>query len=170
MNANLKTFNDTVNTRQILIGGAGLIIGALVYLVDRPPDLTYFVYRSGIDISFYNILPNLFGSIGHSLPTFIHVFSLILITAGLISCQKRGYLIICISWFVIDCGFELGQKFKLFSIKMIPDWFVGIPFFENTNNYFLTGTFDYFDLAAIAMGTVLAYFTLSYTMHKVKAA
>ena len=152
-----------INKTQILIGVIGLLIGSLVYLIDRPPDQTYFVYSSPINISLSNVIPNVFASIGNSLPEFIHVFSFILITAGLIFCQKRGYLIICLSWFLVDCAFELGQKFNNLALKIIPDWFAGIPFLENTENYFLQGTFDFIDLAAIALGTIIAYFVLSAT-------
>jgi hypothetical protein len=152
--------------QQILIGLAALLVGSLVYLVDRPPDQTYFVYNSSIDISLYNTLPNLFGIIGNSLPTFIHVFSLILITAGLISFQKKGYRIICLSWFLVDCAFELGQKYKSLPLKIIPDWFEGILFLENTRNYFIRGTFDPIDLAVIAFGTVIAYLVLLNTMKR----
>lgn len=156
----LKTFYGNINTRQIFIGIAILLTGSLVYLVDRPPDQTYFVYSSPFNISLYNAIPNLFGLIGNSLPTFIHIFSFSLISAGLICCQKRGYLIICISWFLVDCAFELGQKYDSLALKIIPDWFAGIPFLENTENYFLYGTFDFVDLAAITIGTVMAYFVL----------
>lgn len=149
-----------INKTQILIGAVGLLIGSLIYLIDRPPDQTYFVYSSPINITLSNIIPNLFGLIGNSLPEFIHVFSFILITAGLIFCQKRGYLIICLSWFLVDSAFELGQKFNTWSSSITPDWFTGIPFLENTENYFLRGTFDFLDLAAIALGTAIAYFVL----------
>lgn len=137
MKEHLKTFCSIVNKRQILIGAVGLLIGTLVYLVDRPPDQTYFIYNSSIDISLYNTFPNLFGYIGNSLPAFIHVFSFILITAGVISCQKRDYLIICMSWFILDCAFELGQKYNTWSSRVIPDWFGGILFLENSKYYFL---------------------------------
>jgi hypothetical protein len=83
-----------------------------------------------------------------------------LITAGLIYCQKRGYLIVCLSWFLLDCAFELGQKYNAWSSRIIPDWFAGIPFLENTENYFRKGTFDILDLVAIAFGTAIAYFIL----------
>jgi hypothetical protein len=146
-----------------LIGLGGLLLGTLVYLVDRPPDQTYFVYSSPINISLFKIMPILFASIGNSLPEFIHVFSFILITAGLIFCRKRGYLIICLSWFLIDCAFEMGQKYSTWSSRIIPDWFAGIPFLENTKSFFLQGTFDFIDLAAIALGTVIAYFVLLIT-------
>jgi hypothetical protein len=160
MKEHFKTNRGTVNWLQVLIGAAWLLFGTLVYLVDRPPDQTYFIYNSSIDISLYNILPNLFGPIGNNLPAFIHVFSFILITAGLLSCQKKGCLIICLSWLVVDCVFELGQKFNSLAVRTIPDWLAGIPFFENTENYFLHGTFDSFDLVSITIGTVIAYLVL----------
>lgn len=156
-------FSRSINKKQIIIGFVVLLIGSLVYLIDRPPDQTYFVYSSPLNITLYNSIPNLFGIIGRSLPAFIHVFSFILITAGLLCCQKRGYLIICLSWFLADCVFELGQKFNYLALKIIPNWFAGIPFLENTENYFLQGTFDVIDLAAIAFGTVIAYFVISAT-------
>ena len=157
----LKTIRPPrINKLQILIGVFGLVFGSLVYLIDRPPDQIYFVYTSPINITLFNIIPNLFGVIGNSLPEFIHVFSFILITAGLIYCQKRGFIIICSSWFLVDCAFELGQKFNKWPSRIIPDWFTSIPFLENTDNYFLQGTFDFIDLAAIAFGTIIAYFVL----------
>ena len=151
--------SNRVNILQVLIGVAVLLVGSLVYLIDRPPDQTYFIYRVA-NISLYNTLPNLFGHIGNSLPEFVHVLSFILITAGLISYQKRGYLIICLSWFLIDCAFELAQKYNTWFLKAIPDWFLGIPFLENTENYFIQGTFDFIDVVAIVFGTVMAYFVL----------
>ena len=90
----------------------------------------------------------------------MHVFSFILITAGLIFCNRRGYLIICLSWFVIDSAFEVGQKLTTWPSRILPEWFTGIPFLENTGNYFFQGTFDFIDLAAIAFGTMIAYFVL----------
>ena len=155
-----KTIRFKINIFQIFIGLAGLGLGLLVYLIDRPPDQTYFISNAGFDISFYNTLPNIFGLVGNSLPAFIHVFSFILISAGLLGCRKRGSIIICLSWLLVDCAFELGQKFNMWSSKIIPDWFIGVPFLEDTENYFLQGTFDFIDLAAIALGTLIAYFVL----------
>ena len=170
MKENLKAFGSIINIRQILIGLAVLLLGTLVYLIDRSPDQTYFVYKSFVNISLHNTLPNLFGFVGNSLPSFIHAFSFILITAGLLHCQKRGCLIICACWFLVDCAFELGQKFNLWSSKIIPDWFGGILFLENTKNYFTRGTFDYFDLTAIIIGAIAAYFVLLYTRQRKKVS
>ena len=158
-----KAIDSRINWVQISIGVLVLAVGSLIYLIDRPPDQTYFVYSSPINISLSDTIPSLFASIGNSLPAFLHVFSFIVITAGLIFCNKRGYLIICLSWFLVDSAFEMGQKFTTWSTSIIPNWFAGIPFLENTENYFQKGTFDLFDLAAIAFGTVIAYFVLLIT-------
>ncbi len=163
-----KTNAILINRLQILIGTLVLLSGTLVYLVDRPPDQTYFVYKSSVDISLHNILPNLFGIIGSSLPSFSHVFSFILITAGLIASKKRGYIIICLFWFLIDSAFEFGQKFNTLIIEFTPGWFAGIPFLENTGDYFVRGTFSFCDMVAIAIGTIAAYFILTKTMEERK--
>lgn len=155
-----------INKKQMLIGLIVLIIGLLVYLIDRAPDETYFVYYISTWFSLHNIFPNIFGPVGKNLPAFIHVFSFALITAGLLSCQRKGCLVICSIWFIIDCAFELGQRFSMWSSIIIPDWFAGVPFLENSKNYFLLGTFDFLDLVAIAIGSLTAYFTLLVTMER----
>jgi hypothetical protein len=165
-----KTDGNSINRIQILSGATALFIGILVYLVDRPPDQTYFVDKSFVNISLYHILPNLYGIIGNSLPSFAHVFSFILITAGLIASKKSQFIIICLFWFLIDSVFELGQKFSTMFIKFIPDWFTSIPFLENAGDYFNRGTFSFGDMAAITIGTIAAYFILILTSERRKTA
>ena len=148
-----------VNKSQILIGASALLVGTLVYLVDRNPEHTYFVSNSGLDFSFYHTLPNLFGSIGNHLPTFFHVFAFILLTAGLMACRKKDFIVICLSWLLVDGAFELSQKYKSLA-AIVPDWFEGIPFLENTTNFILRGTFDSADMISIILGASLAYIVL----------
>ena len=154
-----------INRVQILIGVIAFLVGVLVYLIDRPPDTAYFLAGWAKDISLHGRIPNMFGPVGKSLPTFAHVFSFILITAGILGSRKRGYLFICLFWLVIDVAFELGQKYSSVPLKFIPDWFEGIPFLENTANFFHSGTFDIIDLIAILTGTILAYILLIITAH-----
>ena len=161
-----KPDGDAINKIQILTGATALFFGVLVYLVDRPPDQTYFVDKSFFNISLYHILPNLYGILGNSLPSFAHVFSFIFITAGLIASKKSQFIIICLFWFLIDSVFELGQKFSTMFIKFIPDWFASIPFLENTGDYFVRGTFSFSDIAAITIGTIVAYFVLIKTSER----
>ena len=75
---------------RIIVGVAVLLIGTLVYLVDRPAEQTYFVSTSDSDISLHGTLPVLFGKLGGILPAFSHVFAFILITGGALSCKKKG--------------------------------------------------------------------------------
>jgi len=162
-NFRLKKRGMKTNNFQILVGVAALLLGSLVYLIDRPPDQTYFIYSSNITMSLYKTFPNLFGAIGNSLPAFIHVFSFCLITAGLFSCSKRACVIVCLSWLFVDFAFELGQKYSALPLKIIPGWFDGIPFLENSADYFRCGTFDMLDLAAITLGGVTACLLLTIT-------
>ncbi len=152
----------SVNRIQILIGMAGMFIGSLVYFIDRPPEMTYFI-SIFFEHNLFDILPPVFGTIGHNLPAFIHVFSFTLITAGILSCGRLGCLIVCSGWILINCAFEVGQKFNDWPASLVPDWFTGILFLENTRDYFLQGTFDYLDLAAVALGAITAYITLLVT-------
>ena len=163
---NIKTTGSIINRRQVLIGVAVLLIGLLVYLVDRPPDQTYFVYNSSINVSLYNILPNLFGLIGNNLPAFIHVFSFILITAGLLSCGKKETHHHLLELAHRRLFLRVGPKIQHVILQNYPDWFEKIPFLEKSKNYFLQRTFDFFDLAAITPADLIGYFVLLVTMKK----
>jgi hypothetical protein len=162
------TSDHQVNKLQILIGVVCLLIGALFYLIDRPPELTYFVHRYGIFLSLHNVFSEMSGTIGNSLPDFIHPFSFILLTAGMLSCGKKAGILISISWLLIDSAFELGQLYSSTALKLIPAWFSRIPFLEATEGYFTKGTFDFNDIAAVFLGAVAACFVVFITMKKGK--
>jgi hypothetical protein len=164
MDLNIKKSDNPINKLQILIGLIFLFIGGLVYLVDRPPDSTYLVYRYLHILSVHKIVPSLFGAFGNSLPDFIHVFSFILITAGIVSCSKKGYFIISLGWLIIDCAFELGQWYPSLALKLTPDWFSGIPVLEAVKGYFLFGSYDFNDIIALFFGASSAYVVLLTTM------
>jgi len=53
-------------------------------------------------------------------------------------------------------------------IKFIPDLFASIPFLENTGDYFVQGTFSFGDMAAMTIGTIVAYFVLIKTAERSK--
>lgn len=155
-----------MNRKQILVGLIALFVGLTVYLVDRPPEQTYFIYKIDSAISLHYVLPTLFGPLGKILPAFVHVFSFALLTAGILACNKRGCVIACIVWLSVDVAFELGQKFGVWTSNLVPRWFEGIPLLENTGNYFMSGTFDFIDLTAIAAGSLVAYLTMMRTMER----
>jgi hypothetical protein len=155
-----------MNKKQIVIGMISLLVGVMIYLVDRPPNQTYFVSWIGSAISLHHVLPPLFGPFAQSLPAFVHVFAFALLTTGILACNRKGCMIACLVWLSVDVAFELGQKFGVWSSSLVPSWFEGISLLENTANYFLLGTFDFMDLAAIVVGTVAAYFTMMCTSER----
>ena len=154
---------NIINWLHIILGILFLLVGALVYIIDRPPEHTYFFNHYKFLETLHGALPALFGPLGNYLPDLIHPLSFILITAGIVACNKKGYLVICISWFVVDCVFEFGQKYSTQFLKAVPDWFAGIPFLEAFGSYFKKGTFDPYDIAAIFAGAITAYFILIMT-------
>lgn len=165
-----RTLANRINGVQVSLGIGALVLGTLVYLISRAPDQTYFVFKSPIDVSLFNYLPDFFGPVGNILPSFTHAFSFIVITAGILSCRQTGCLVICLSWCLVDCAFELGQRFNAWCSMIIPDWFRNVPILENTENYFLQGTFDFADLAAVGLGTATAYFVLLVTTKRSKTS
>jgi hypothetical protein len=154
------------NRLRISIGLSFLFVGALVYLIDRPPCQTYFI--SKLHFSLHNRLPELFGSLGQYLPSFVHVFSFILISAAVLSVQGMGSVALCLFWLFIDGAFEICQKFNSWMPAMIPNWFAKVPILENTEKFFRCGTFDNLDLLALIFGAFAAFFVLRITNTEMK--
>lgn len=154
MNGHLSS---KIHVAPILIGLGALIIGILVYLIDRPSGHTYFLNRLPFPIPFDFNAPGILGRAGSVLPDFIHVFSFSLITAGILGSEKKGAFYSCLFWFVVNALFETGQKFGRTISPFVPRWFDGIPYIENTKNYFTRGTFDWLDLLAMLAGALSAW-------------
>ena len=157
-----------INTRQLAIGFTVLALGAIFYYFFRPVEHTYFLQLLENNPNKHTSLAPLYVTIGNSLPTFIHVLAFALITAGLITRQKMGYMIVCLFWFTVDALFEVGQALTLNEtiIKIIPNWFSDFLILENSKNYFLHGHYDWFDMLSIALGSMAAYVLLIKTRHE----
>ena len=155
-----------INTRQILSGILILLIGTLVYLIDRPPGPTLFLSLLPVPISLYQVYPPLFGPLGNVLPEFAHVVAFILLTGGILNCGRRWYPMICLFWLVVDGAFELGQKYGSRVAGLVADWF-GRGFLPRcVGNYFKNGTYSNADMIAITVGAVAAYLILIYSQDK----
>ena len=61
---------------------AVLVVGVLIYLLDRPSSSVYFVPDSW---SMADRTPRIFGTIGRYLPTFAHTFAFILFTTAVMA-------------------------------------------------------------------------------------
>lgn len=136
-----------------------LVVGVVVYLIDRHPASVYFIPDW---ITLANNFSPIFGEIGNYLPTFIHVYVFILLTAVVVAASPTRIILICASWFAIDGLFEIAQIVPIAQRigGQAPSWFSGLPFLENTSTYFQAGTFDILGLVSITMGTIAAYLTI----------
>lgn len=137
---------------------SALCIGILLYAFDRQAEHVYFLPGW---LSANNAHGGLFGLLGNYLPTFIHVYAFILLTVVVAAPSGIRMLPICLLWFGIDSLFEIGQLDSIaqWLAEHMPGWFDGIPFLENSADYFLHGTFDVLDLLSIAAGTLAACLT-----------
>ena len=123
---------EEVNTRQLFIGFNILVLGAIFYYCFRSAEHTYFLKFFGTNSFLKDSLSPFFVLFGNILPTFIHVFAFIMMTASLAANRKRGYLIVTLAWFTVDVLFEIGQGFGNSVIQIIPNWFSDFLFLENT--------------------------------------
>jgi len=143
-----------------------LLVGTILYFVDRSPNDVYFVRHFGNNLSRFDMWPAIFGRLGGNLPAFVHVFSFSLISAGILTCRIRGAISICLTWMLVDILFEMGQKYHHIVNRLVPEWFSGILFLENTRSYFGQGSFDINDIFATWFGAIIAFFVIVLTMNK----
>jgi hypothetical protein len=136
-----------------------LAIGVVVYLYDRG-GTAYFVPAW---LTRDAPLP-IFGAVGKHLPTFVHTFAFIVITAVALWPWPRLLPAICAAWVAIECAFEFGQAQPLGErlAAATPWWFDGVPFLEAAPTYFTSGTFDWLDVLAIGLGAMSAYLLVRY--------
>lgn len=136
-----------------------LAAGVAVYLLDRGGDV-YFVPNW---LAHDAPLP-VFGAVGEHLPTFVHTFAFIVITAVALWPWPRLLPAICATWVAIECAFEIGQAESVAArlAGTVPAWFDGVPFLEAATVYFASGTFDPFDILSIGLGAVMAYLIVRY--------
>ncbi|HFE32524.1 MAG TPA: hypothetical protein ENJ17_04345 [Gammaproteobacteria bacterium] len=147
------------NRPRLFTGLAALALGALLYLLERPAARTYFIPRTLAEMLQPDGGAGLFGALGQQLPTFLHTFSLCLLTAALLRVGWRGALGICGAWLVTDALFELGQQTTTaeWLARHVPAWFQHVPVLDNTASYFLHGRFDPLDLLSIVLGAAAAF-------------
>lgn len=97
-----------------------------------------------------------------SLPSFLHVIAMTLMTYAVLGVGKSRVLLATSSWIIVDSLFEIAQYHALSSrlILWIPDWFQTIPVLDNLRPHLQRGTFDPIDLLAIVCGGVSAWYVI----------
>jgi hypothetical protein len=142
---------------------AALAVGVGLYVVDRPAVHVYLLPPA---LTLPGAPVWVSGVLGGSLPSFLHVFAFTLFTAAVLTPRTaRSAAAITVAWCATDVLFELAQH-PLLAPRIaaaLPDWIGGIPLLDNIGPYFLRGTFDPADIAAIVVGAAFAYLTIRWT-------
>lgn len=149
---------------MLVISIGALSLGVMFYALERRHDYVYFLSWFAQP---YDLSPGFWGGIGESLPSFVHVYAFILLTAVVTAPPVTRLILLCLAWFSLDTLLEIAQihSIAIWIARHTPAWFSGIPFLENTTWYFLSGTFDIRDLLSIGVGTLAAYLTV-YMTHR----
>lgn len=151
-----------INIRQLIIGLSVLFFGLFFYILFR--DQTYFTHK--LSIANVQLPYNAGGLIWNSFPSFVHVFSFSMITASLFKDSRFMYFVVCTIWLMINCMFELSQKYKAFAMGIIPSWFESMPYLENTKNFISYGTYDINDIFSMLAGAFTAFCVMIITAQR----
>jgi len=142
---------------RIVLGAAviALLVGALVYAVDRGDHSAYLLPR----ILLVHGGHQLFGPIAQWLPSFVHAFAFSLLTAALLPHRALPMAAACLAWGAIDAAVEIAQHKALSGplASAVPQWFARVPVLDHVQSYLRVGVFDPMDLAAIAAGCLAAF-------------
>ena len=131
--------------------------GLAFYLFFRKEGIPYF-QRQLSDLGFRpTIETSLTGQLAGAFPAFIHPFAFSMIGIGFLSNTRKSRVFICLIFFLLNILFEMGQKYKIIFINLIPQWFNSIPILENTKDYFMKGTFAVEDIIGITLGSLSAF-------------
>jgi hypothetical protein len=143
----------------MILGAAALALGAFYYTSVRP-----LAIAAGLTSNDAQRLPVLALALG-SLPTLIHVLAFSLLTGAVGTTSAAGRAWTCAVWAAINALFELGQRESVARVlaTRLDDWCGNVSVCTRTGQYFMRGTFDFTDIAAGALGGLLAYTILKNT-------
>lgn len=129
-----------------------LALGGLVYLADRKACVAVPI------CSALGGVQPLFGAVGGSLPSFVHVFAFSLLTAAALPNRRRPWYSACAAWAVVNALFELGQHESLRGplVSALHSLWGPSSIVKPVADYFTLGTFDPMDLLAVGLGAVAA--------------
>ncbi|HET8760400.1 MAG TPA: hypothetical protein VFN94_04990, partial [Nitrospiria bacterium] len=134
---------DRRNILQGLAALSALAVGVLVYALDRPGASAAFLPATWPSDGGHRT----FGIFGGQIPDLAHVYAFSLLTALALGASRRAAALSCGLWFGIDGLFEIAQHPAISATLPVT--------FQR-----LRGTFDPWDLAALALGAAAAYFTI----------
>jgi len=136
---------------RLSLAGAVLGIGGLFYTQARPSEITYNAAAWLPTLPIGELIPPVLEG---CLPSALHSFAFVLLTATVVDCRRIGALVIVgLVWLVIEAMFEFLQHPSIVALAL-PD---------NLAILLTRGTFDWFDLIAAFLGCSLAVCTAAST-------
>jgi hypothetical protein len=134
-------------------GTLALLLALIFYVLGRADGTVYL-----LPVQLTQILPTV-GSVAAlgSLPTFLHVFSFVLLTVAVARPQSATTCVaIACGWCIANVLFETGQHPGIAPLidGVLPASFDSLPILENIGPFFLNGTFDPLDVLAAVLGAV----------------
>jgi hypothetical protein len=135
-----------------------LTVGGFVYLLDRPAGSAQLIPAM---LQLVTEDRGVFGAAGSWLPSLVHIYAFILLTAAVTRPARDSLLLICMGWLSIEAFFELIQHplFVEFLFGGLGGGLVHIPGTAILRGYAASGVFDPLDMGALGLGAVAAYLT-----------
>lgn len=133
----------------LAIGAIG--IGIAVYLLDRGGAVAFVPRPWAASLPVRTV----FGASAGSLPSFAHVFAFVLLSTALLQPRSVAAIAgICVSWMLLEMGFELCQLESIGSYIASQAGQLGADtrLSRIVVAYFASGTFSFGDLVSIALG------------------
>lgn len=149
-----------IHLQQVLLAITALLAGIFVYLFVRPQASVYFVtgFLQPLNITTF---PTLW--FADQLPSFLHTYAFILLTYLVIGIKSHKALCASITlWLLLELLFELGQipSVAVILVSLTPEWFSSFSVLELIDGIFINGTYDAFDVLAILLAALAAWWTI----------
>lgn len=152
-------------TRLLAISGTALAVGMAIYAFSRPVGSAYLLPAA---LQFESPSLALPAILGGSLPAFLHVYALALLTVVVLGVTRVRAAWAATAWCAIDLVFELAQWQPLgeWLAGILPAWFGQVPVLDHLGAFLIRGSFDQSDLLATLIGAVTAYLTVLLMLHE----
>lgn len=142
----------SINKIQVYLGLSFLLIGISIYLP----------FSCGFGYSLKKLV-----FVRNNIPDMIHPLSFILLTCGFLNLKRfKSYLLITSTWFAINIIFEIGQKYHYNINYYFNDFTILNHSIKILNKYFEYGVFDWYDIVAFSIGSIVAIVLLQTTSNE----
>lgn len=150
-----------LNWKQAGIGVAAIIVGAALYILERPLGLSEdgaLVENGGVFLSF----------LGRVIPDVVHPFGFAMLTGALLKPSSIRYGLVCLAWALIDLSMEVGAAPPILAWleTTLEPYKAGVPLIEPVLSYFRGSIFSMVNVLAVLFGASLAWFILLITVKR----